>query len=196
MIEIIPAILTDSEEELVRLVHLLERAGVTRVHLDICDGQFVPTRTINGYDELRRLASSLKWDVHLMVQHPNEEVSHWQGIAIDRFIVHVETGQLPPDAWAAVNPETSLEHIPTNAPGVTFMTVHPGQQGQPFLPDVLEKMRAFHVAHPGVPLMADGGMTPTTASQCVAAGASILVSGSYLLKSGTIEQGIKELRGE
>ena len=57
MSEIIPAILTDDPEELVRLVHVFERMGVERAHLDICDGIFVPTHTITGYEELRRLAA-------------------------------------------------------------------------------------------------------------------------------------------
>jgi ribulose-phosphate 3-epimerase len=209
MTEIIPAILTDSEEELVRLVHIFERAGVTRAHLDICDGQFVPTRTVNGYDQLRRLSSKIKWDVHLMVQDPEHHIDHWwkSGLA-DRFIVHVEATEMMPTLadhchghgnqfWAAINPDTPLGKLTGQEcaiDGATFMTVVPGAQGRPFRADVLEKIKLFKAERPEVPVMVDGGITPDTASQCAAAGASILVSGSFVIKSPDTAAALEELR--
>ena len=207
MIEIVPAILTDSEEEFVRLVHMLERAGVTRVHLDICDGQFVPAHTINGYDQLRRLPSSIRWDVHLMVKDPEHYVDHWHDLPADHFIVHVEATEMMDTLathchghgqklWAAINPETALgtlTGLQCELDGAMFMTVHPGQQGNPFVPEVLEKIRSFKAERPDLPVMVDGGITPTTAPQCVAVGASILVSGSYVTKSLDPAKALQEL---
>ena len=42
MIEIVPAILTDSPKEFKKIAERLVEAGVRRVHLDIADGVFVP----------------------------------------------------------------------------------------------------------------------------------------------------------
>ena len=208
MTEIIPAILTDNEEEFVRLVHMLERAGVTRVHLDICDGQFVSSRTVNGYDQLRRLPSSMRWDVHLMVKDPEHYVDHWHDLPADRFIVHVEATDMMEtlathchghgqELWAAINPETALgvlTGLQCELDGTTFMTVHPGQQGASFTPEVLKKIKLFKAERPDLPVMVDGGITPTTAPSCVAAGASVLVSGSFIIKSGNIEDALRQLQ--
>lgn len=209
MIEIVPAILTNSPEELVRLVHLLERAGVTRAHLDVCDGEFVPTNTIAGYEEIFRLDTKLKFDVHLMVRHPEKYVDHWwRSPRADRFIYHVESTDMfstlaehshghAQTVFAAINPDTPLEKLEAvqdDCDGVQFMTVHPGLQGQPFLSDVLPKIGRYRKAHPDTPIMVDGGITAETAPQCTAAGASILVSGSYLLMNGGVEKALEKLR--
>lgn len=209
MIEVIPAILTDNEEEFVRLMRGLEAAGETRVHLDICDGEFVPTQTIQGYPELAKLTTSLKVDVHLMVRRPEQYVDHWWSCACaDRFIFHVEATDMFDTlaahahghghrVIAALNPDTPAERLERPAgvcDGVQFMTVHPGLQGQEFLADALPKISRFRNNHPGLPIFVDGGVTPATAPRCVAAGASVLVSGSYVVKSATIQKALARLR--
>lgn len=196
-ISIIPAILTDDPEEFLRLVHVFERAGVRRVHLDICDGEFVPTRTIQGYPELARLEeTNLKFDVHLMVKDPMQACEPWRGTRAGRFIVHVETVRdftllaehahsCHKEMGAAINPETPLEKLEAaaaDADFVQFMTVHPGAQGRVFVPEVTDRIRTFAANHPGMAIMVDGGITPATAPGCVAAGASALVSGSYVVR--------------
>lgn len=208
MIEIIPAILTDKEEEFIRLVRVLEAAGVTRVHLDIGDGEFVSTKTISGHEELRRLQTSLKFDVHLMVKDPEHYCDHWHGTSADRFIVHVESTDMMAtlaehcqshghQLWAAKNPETPLgvlTGLQCHLDGAMFMTIHPGQQGNPFIPEVLEQIKLFTSERPDIPVMVDGGITPTTAGQCIAAGARALVSGSYVVKSEDVARAIEDLR--
>jgi ribulose-phosphate 3-epimerase len=206
--QFIPAILTDSADELVRLVHILERAGVERAHLDICDGIFVPTRTISGYDELRRICATLKWDVHLMIKDPEHFVDHWHSVqCADRFIVHVEATRMMDELiehchghahelWAAINPTTPLEQLTgqkTLPDGALFMTVEPGAQGRAFVPEVLSRIRAFHEHSPAMPIMVDGGITPATAHHCAAAGANVLVSGSYIIKSPDPVRALREL---
>lgn len=209
MVEIIPAILTDSDEELARVVHVLECAEVKRAQLDICDGMFVPTRTITGFEQLRRLITEIRFDVHLMVRAPELHCPNWYGVAnAVRLLVHVEAtknfGELCEHArehgavvGAVINPETPLgrlEEAVAHTNFVQFMTVHPGKQGREFVPAVLERMRQFHAAHPNVKIIADGGITPATAPQCVAAGASTLVSGSYIFHSVDIAKAIQQLR--
>lgn len=207
--EIIPAILTDSEEELVRLAHMLERAGVKRAHLDIIDGTLVPGRTVEGYDELRRLASTLEWDIHLMVAAPGDHIAKYEGIApVKRFIVHVEaSGDLERAAsactasgrefWAAINPDTALgalTGLSCHLDGALFMTVVPGAQGRPFRADALDKLKLLKAQDPHLPLMVDGGINPETAPQCVVAGATHLVSGSYVVRNTDPASALAALR--
>ena len=67
---------------------------------------------------------------------------------------------------------------------VLVMTVAPGFGGQPFLTEqlgVVETVRRW-VAGTGraIDIEVDGGIVPATARQAVAAGADLLVSGSYI----------------
>lgn len=200
-----------------RLAHIFERAGVKRVHLDICDGQFVPTRTIDGYSQLVRLASSLEWDVHLMVQKPEEYMDHWGKCArlpdgqecVRRFIVHVEATDVMPtlvehahghgqELWAAINPDTPLEVLATpngmSPDGVCVMGVVPGMQGRQFVSTTIDRIRELETGNEKLPIMVDGGITPETAPQCARAGAGILVSGSYIVHSLDPFRALDELR--
>lgn len=208
MIEIIPAIMTESDEEFVRMVHILERAGVKRVHLDITDGMFVPRRTIKGYEQLRRLNTSLIFDVHLMVSRPEMQSEAWAEIPnASRLIVHVEaTGHIETisaqvhaagkEFGAAINPESHisrLEGVLRHLDFVQFMTVHPGAQGRTFVQEALDHLTEFHNAHPQVPVMVDGGITPVTAPLCAHAGATHLVSGSYVMRATDAGRALREL---
>jgi ribulose-phosphate 3-epimerase len=209
MTEIIPAILTESDEELVRIVHMLERAGVKRVHLDICDGIFVPTHTIKGYEQLVRMQTDIVFDVHLMVHNPEALTAQWCGVKnADRLIMHVETVKdfsaieghavaCGKEVVAATNPETpilKLERAAEAVKCVQFMTVHPGRQGMPFVPEVLERVKAFHCTHPHTAIMLDGGITPKNAHVCALAGADTLVSGSYVVRSMDVAKALGELQ--
>lgn len=209
MIEVIPAVLPLTEEELITAVRRLEAAGVERMHLDICDGDFVSTRTIDGYLELMRLNTKILVDVHLMVKSPEQYVDHWWACeCVERFIVHVESTHMfdvlrhhahshDQEVVATLNPDTPLEKLDAleGYDGVQFMTVHPGLQGQDFLPDVMPKISRFSKKYPEMPIFVDGGITPATAPQCVAAGATALISGSYILGHDNIEEAIKQIQG-
>ncbi len=209
MVEIIPAIMTESAEEFVRQVHMLERAGVKRVHLDVADGIFVPMRTILGHPELRRMQTNMMFDIHLMVAHPEIQCSLWCTIpSASRFIIHVEATSAFPllrehakeqgkELVAALNPETRLERlepIVASIDMVQFMTVHPGAQGRSFVTNVMDRVTEFHSAHPNVPIMIDGGITPHTIAGCVRAGATHVVSGSYVMRATDQVRAIHELQ--
>lgn len=208
MTEIIPAILTDDPAELERLLQALKAAGATRVHLDIMDDTLVPGRTITGYEQLAGRDLGVKLDVHLMVSRPGEQVPHWDGVHdVERFMVHVESeGDLEHVSlecakrdrqfWAAINPDTPLAKLTglsCHLDGAMFMTVVPGVQGRPFRADVLESIKLLK-AERDLPVMVDGGINPTTASQCVAAGAMHLVSGSFVVTSSDPAKALADLR--
>lgn len=206
--EIIPAILAQTPEAFATAYERLRSAGVKRIHLDICDGEFVATETISGFQELASLDTEVKFDVHLMVQRPEVYVDHWYAcVCADRFIVHVEATSMMQELAdhahghgnefvAALNPDTPLERIEPyqqSLDAVQFMTVHPGLQGQSFIQDVLPKIRRFRAQYPEMPIMVDGGITPATTPACAQAGASILVSGSHVLGATDARRALQEL---
>ncbi|MBI2674164.1 MAG: ribulose-phosphate 3-epimerase [Candidatus Yanofskybacteria bacterium] len=206
MVQIIPAILTNDPDEFERVVQLVE-PHTTRAHLDIADGIFVPNETIKGYAEIERETSNLRYDVHLMVKDPLEQLSHWETEKADRFIIHAESDnvisainllrQKKKGVGLALNPGTLVteaERYMRYVDFVQFMTVNPGFQGTEFLDHVVEKIDDFHKNYPASVIAVDGGISPATAKKVIQAGASVLVSGSLILKSGNVGKRIEELK--
>src|SRR3989344_2369096 len=121
MAEIIPAILTDSSAKFKELVRKLE-PYTHRIHIDIADGEFVPNKTISGYEEVKDIEAATKYDVHLMVKEPQKMIKEWFYSHADRFIIHVESEvslseiiktikEHDRKVGIALNPETSFEKI-------------------------------------------------------------------------------------
>ena len=67
---VVPAILTEDSKALETMVRQAE-TFTTWVQFDIMDGKFVPSRSIN-YEHLAGLPMNLGWEVHLMVQRPED----------------------------------------------------------------------------------------------------------------------------
>jgi len=69
---------------------------------------------------------------------------------------------------------------------VLIMSVEPGFGGQAFIPESLEKLQELRqeidARKLDVLLEVDGGINFETGKQCVAAGADVLVIGSYFFK--------------
>ena len=225
MVEIIPAILTNSSDKFKELIRKIE-LYTNRVHLDIAGGIFVPNKTINGYEELTEIESPLRFDIHLMVEQPHDYLEEWFNIDnVDRFVIHAESEvnfgviiqkikERRHIVGLALNPGTSIKKVEPYLllPGVSgspasgssgslrnldfiqFMTVYPGFQGGRFVDEVVDKIAAFHKEYPDIIIMADGGITPETAPRLVKAGASVLVSGSYVLKNEDMGKAMEQLR--
>ena len=206
MIEIIPAILTNSSDEFKELVHKLE-PYTKRIHLDIADGDFVPNKTIAGHDEVGQIKTAVKIDVHLMVKKPQDVIARWFETQAERFIIHAESEVNLSDiikniksskrkVGIALNPETSFDQIEPylgEINFVQFMTVHPGFQGGQFVNTVVDKISSFHKQYPDIIIMCDGGITPETAPKLAEAGALVLVSGSYIVNSERAKEAIENL---
>ena len=85
-----------------------------------------------------------------------------------------------------VAPGTPVEDVaPLLEAGVVVLldvlAVEPGWGGQPFQPAVLDKVRWLRAHHPRLEhIMVDGGINDETARAAAAAGANVLVAGSYL----------------
>lgn len=206
MIKIIPSILATTQEEFEKLLRTVE-PYVDRVHLDIGDGDFVPTKTISGYEELIKMETKVSFDVHLMVSRPEDQMYFWYKTKADRFLIHAETDhghrnlieQIHSNGrqvGLVLNPETQVDKIAEmieDIDFVQFMTVHPGNYGGEFVESVVGKILDFHGQYPNVSIMVDGGVNPETILRLIAVGATTLVAGSYVLGSGNVGKAIEEL---
>jgi len=79
------------------------------------------------------------------------------------------------------------------------MTVEPGFGGQPFIPEMMEKVRAARAARASRNLKfrieVDGGIGPATAATSIAAGADTLVAGTSVFGAKDMAAAIRGLRG-
>ena len=206
MIKIIPSILAATKEEFEKLLKSVE-PYVDRAHLDIGDGDFVPTKTISGYEELIKIETKVKFDVHLMVSRPEDQMYFWYKTKADRFFIHAETDHGHKNlidqihlngrkVGLVLNPETQTEKIIElidDIDFVQFMTVHPGFYGSEFVESVTNKILEFHGQYPNIPIFVDGGVNLETILRLISVGATNLVVGSYVVESQDVGKAIEEL---
>lgn len=102
-------------------------------------------------------------------------------------------------AGVALNPDTSLDvlHVEVlkKVDMVLCMTVFPGFGGQKFIAGVVPKIRELRDMMPELDIQVDGGINAETAKIALAAGANILVAGSYLFKAEDRKKAAEALRG-
>lgn len=187
------------------------------IHLDVMDGHFVPNITI-GPPVIEKLRpwTPLPFDVHLMLSPVDPFIDAFAKAGADILTVHPEaepdiyrTLQTIKDAGCktgiAVNPGTSLDLIKPLIPIVDLilvMTVNPGFGGQNFIESQLSKIFDVRLlideSGRKILLEVDGGISPSTASRVIEAGADILVAGHSIFGLGEPSlygENIKALRG-
>lgn len=194
---IVPSMLDADFAHLAEEVAELERAGADRLQWDVMDGRFVP-RLTHGPDVLRsvRGLTSLPFEAHLMIDHPEGLWSSFVEAGADLVIVHAETTRhlhlLLGDirragarAGVALNPATPLSaiaHVVDLLDLILIMTVNPGQGGQAFIRSTLAKVAEARAllaaAESPAEIEVDGGVSAATAGEAVRSGASVLVAGS------------------
>ncbi|MBI3252025.1 MAG: ribulose-phosphate 3-epimerase [Candidatus Omnitrophica bacterium] len=209
-VKIAPSLLAADFTRLAAEIEKVEKAGCDSLHLDVMDGHFVPNITIGPFivKAIRKI-TRLPLDAHLMIENPDRYVSSFAEAGADHITVHAEAcrGNLSGVLRAirsykvgcgvSLKPATGLSEILpflSEIDMVLLMTVNPGFGGQSFMPEVLPKITELRKVFQG-DIEVDGGINPETSRQTVAAGANVLVAGTYIFGKPDARKAIEELRG-
>jgi len=188
--------------------------GADWLHVDIMDGHFVPNISF-GVDLLRMLrreVPDITLDVHLMIEQPDRYARSFIESGADLLTVHLEAHHnvtrtlrtirdMGCKAGLAINPLTEIENVYPLLQHIDLllcMTVNPGFGGQPFIIEVLEKVRSareFITKNQlEVEIEVDGGVNDITAGPSVTSGANVLVAGTSLFSHQDMAAAIANLR--
>jgi ribulose-phosphate 3-epimerase len=193
-------------------------AGVTRVHVDVMDGQFVPNLSM-GPEVLRAVRKAADQhgasvSVHLMIVQPERFIQAFVEAGAQRITVHLENApaltrtltrikELGAEASVAINPATPLvmlEEVIGHVSSVLVMSVDPGFGGQRFNPQSLRKIARLRsmlaqANLSSVAISVDGGINTETIGPVAQAGADCVVAGSAIYNPrGSIAENVRALR--
>ena len=211
MVKIAPSILSADFGRLREEIVALEKAGADLIHLDIMDGNYVPNLTFGaGVVKALRPQSKLPFDVHLMVNNPDEMIPWFIAAGADIITVHAEACRHLDKTLSTIRsyglkagvslnpatPENVLEYVLDKLDLVLVMSVNPGFGGQKFIESSLQKIARIKemIAGKEIELEVDGGINPLTAARCISAGADILVAGTSVFAGGEYARNIEALR--
>lgn len=210
---IAPSILSADFSVLGEEIAAVEAAGADWIHIDVMDGHFVPNITMGPsvVKSLRKM-TVLPFDVHLMVENPEQYIQPFAEAGSDRITVHMEAlihlhqtvsqiKELGLKAGVSLNPATPLsfvESILTDIDLLLIMTVNPGFGGQQFIKTMLSKIRQARELidrfAPAVLLEVDGGVTLTNLPVILKAGADVFVAGASIFGSGNYRDTIGKMK--
>ena len=199
---IAPSMLAADFSNLVRDIAVVNQSDADWFHLDVMDGVFVPNISF-GMPVIKSMAkhTTKPLDVHLMIVEPDRYIQTFADLGADVLTVHVEActhlhrslqsiKAAGMKAGVALNPHTpvtSLSQVIADIDLVCLMSVNPGFGGQSFIEATYEKVRELRTLidenNASTLIEIDGGVTDQNASQLVAAGADVLVAGSYVFSA-------------
>ncbi|WP_288966069.1 ribulose-phosphate 3-epimerase [uncultured Porphyromonas sp.] len=203
-----PSILSADFLRLGEAIQMVEESEAEWVHCDIMDGHFVPNISY-GIPIVKAVRPATKKvvDCHLMIEHPELYVEAFAAAGADMITVHQEAcvhldrqvaqiHDLGCKAGVALNPATPVEtlvDILHAVDMVLIMSVNPGFGGQKFIPRALDKVRRLRTLAPDLLIQVDGGVNAETGAKLVAAGADVLVAGSYVFGAKEPREAIHSL---
>ena len=214
MLKIAPSILAADFSKLAEEVKCVDSLGADYIHIDVMDGHFVPNITLGpGIVKCLRPHTELPFDVHLMIENPDQYIKDFKEAGADIITVHVEAcrhlhrtlqliKQYEMQCGVVLNPHTPLEmikHVLQEVDWILIMSVNPGFGGQTLIPDSLNKIATLNQwrqeQNLSYVIEVDGGVNEETARLCEEAGADVVVAGSAVFNAVDRQLAIQKIKG-
>lgn len=192
-----PSLLSADFSNLENAIKQIENNNGSVVHIDVMDGQFVPEITY-GQPVVRsiRKLTKMPFDVHLMVEHPEQQIESFIEAGADWITFHYEAtnhahrliqmihekGKKAGVAICPGTPISVLSEIVKSADIILVMTVNPGWGGQKIIPSCVDKVAELKKIRQekgyDFLISVDGGVNADTIQSVIDAGTDVIVSGS------------------
>jgi ribulose-phosphate 3-epimerase len=210
---IAPSVLAADFANIQRDIEMLNKSNADWIHVDVMDGVFVPNISF-GFPVMEAIKkyATKPLDVHLMIVQPEKYIEAFKKAGADILTVHYEAcphlhrtiQQIKAagmKAGVALNPHTSvdlLDDIIADLDLVCIMSVNPGFGGQKFIENTYHKVTKLQLLiaknNSKAVIEIDGGVTDANAEKLCAAGASVLVAGSFVFNAPNPIQTIADLK--
>ena len=206
---IAPSMLKCDFGNLHREIELLETADAQVLHWDVMDGHFVPNLSYGALlIERVRSLTSMVFDAHLMIRHPEKYIDDYIKAGCDSITVHIEavpdpteilnhlnqSGAIPGLAISPKTPLSAVEPYLDQCGLVLIMSVEPGFGGQSFIESSLDKIKQLKSMIPADTILSvDGGIAMDTIAETAGAGANYFVVGSAIFDQADYSTAVSEL---
>ncbi|NTV79112.1 MAG: ribulose-phosphate 3-epimerase [Clostridiales bacterium] len=201
-----PSILSADFSRLGEDIKLLDQGGAKYIHIDVMDGNFVPSISF-GFpviESIRKITDRV-FDVHLMIAAPERYIEQFSKAGADIITFHIEACNSVKETIEAIHalgikagislkPATPIEEVLPYlemVDMVLLMTVEPGFGGQSYIETSTEKIKKLrHIVDQRqlpVDIEVDGGINKNNIGMIMEAGANVIVSGSAIFKGDIVE---------
>lgn len=219
MKEIAPSLLAADFYDLRSQIRELNNSKVKYLHLDIMDGRYVPNISY-GSDIIKNIRkhTNLIFDVHLMVENPENHIEEYVSAGADIISFHPETTKHPNrvvsqikkggiKAGIVLNTHTDeniLKYLIQDIDLILIMSVVPGFGGQEFIPQIFDKIirvkKLIEDSGRDIILEIDGGIKLHNVKKVIDLGINLAVAGSAIFNEDGIQNNIdkfyKEINNE